>query len=1709
MATTTPWLDLSAYGLRLHVIATPGGRPVLYVTGPTEAHKRALIALGFQRTPGGHIVKPDGKLAAAAALARFPAARLRDMPLADVVRGVNLATRPSVSGAGATPSDESPPPAGRLRVAHPQDLPDALSALVQRAANGERLDSADLRQFAAHLEAPWNPDGLTPSFLHQLQEALEVAAVRAVVPTFQLLQASLRAGRPLPDAAFWETVALTEGLPRQRYRSERTVQLAQYSTPLPLALAAQALLGPVGAGRTVLEPTAGHGALLCGLPEDAAIAAIEFDPMRAERLRQALPAIQVRSGDAFALLDAAESVYDYVIANPPFGSLQPMRDQSRATVTVAGTLFTTQRLDHALLLHSLRQRHPDGRAVFILAAEHPRDHALERPEGGSRYLFNFLADHFQVEAVIGIHGDLYGHHDAHYPVRLVVVGVRGPGFAPVPDTVPVVATWDALWRTTRELCARLGPSQRERLAPVTASADPAPFDPASDDLAEAPTPESPDTNPAEEEPVVYQVRYEARSRIGEPITMIPANMALASRRALDRVERRHGQSVDAFIAQALGRSNADLESIFSPEQVDALALALHALHQGRGFIEADETGIGKGRVLAGLAQWAWRRQRLVLFLTEKPNLFSDFYRDLAHTGGVAHARPVILNEGVAIKDTERGHTLLRPTLAGELRRWIDAGALPPNCNLVLATYSQINRPWSQCAKARWLLAIAERERPLILADESHNAAGGSNTFENVRALVAAASGVVFSSATYAKRPDNLELYAPVLPAPYRRDCLAELLQAGGAPLQEVFSQMLAEDGVLIRREHDLSQIAFRIAPDQRREARNRDLADRLAGLLEQMAYLGGDIQAMITEENQRLAEALGDADERRGARAGLQSMNFGSRLYQLNRLFLLALKVDHAVEFGLGELQADRKPVFVLEHTLETLLREVITNRFDDRTDSPVEDDSPGRPAALDVRPAAATLPLEDSASEPGGANALASDTYPVLHFRDALQRVLDRMMTLTRRDRYGGTTKEPIHSPELWELHAHISRQIARFPDLELSPLDRVRQVLEQHGYRCGELSGRRFWLRLDVDAAGEPRMALQPRPAEDRSDLIFRFNTDQYQALILTRSGATGLSLHARDDVPGWSPAPRSLFELQIPQNVAERIQFWGRVNRRGQCAPPVVVTPTTGLPGEVRLIAMQNAKLRQLSANTTSSQDNAALARAIPDLLNVIGNRVARDWAAQNPAEALRLDAAVSKERDGLPLWYVNRVMSRILLFPVDQQERLLDQWSGNYAGILEHYRSQGLHPFRTAEADWHAEIVGQQLFEGAAVDPDSVFLAPIYYTTVQYEERLNPLSGERVRCLLDRGMTRYDGEGTRAEFAAVQARRLQQATQPQGRFPGVARVEDGLAAPDDNPVKTVHQALQVIARFLDQVKIGATLEWTEAWSLTESDPANGADVTGTVSRRGQVVDIDPPLEKGAHLAGQYLVRLALPGEPRLVTRSVYGLHQADYAVSATPLRPEDFDRAERGTVRRRRHLLTGNLYAALQLATRENLGRPQLFTDVEGQRQRGVLLHPDYTLSELRDQPVLLRGPAVLAAFVAHALQNHPLPLTVLIAQTDDGGNPLKFDRRRDFVLEIQAEEVRLTIPGAHARNAVLLHSKAWRALPLTGDPLAGDRAVMATRIEPADRAAVLAVLGETFAWYASAQYRDWYNTQHEPSPMHRPEGAVARDALARAAPPPRP
>lgn len=85
--------------------------------------------------------------------------------------------------------------------------------------------------------------------------------------------------------------------------------------------------------------------------------------------------------------------------------------------------------------------------------------------------------------------------------------------------------------------------------------------------------------------------------------------------------------------------------------------------------------------------------------------------------------------------------------------------------------------------------------------------------------------------------------------------------------------------------------------------------------------------------------------------------------------------------------------------------------------------------------------------------------------------------------------------------------------------------------------------------------------------------------------------------------------MIELQSAADVNRRVQFFGRVNRKGQINLPIIETLSSGLIGEARPIAMQNAKLRKLSANTTANQDNAALDRSVPD--NSIGNAVAKRY------------------------------------------------------------------------------------------------------------------------------------------------------------------------------------------------------------------------------------------------------------------------------------------------------------------------------------------------------------------------------------------------------------------------------------------------------------------------------------------------------------------
>jgi len=125
-----------------------------------------------------------------------------------------------------------------------------------------------------------------------------------------------------------------------------------------------------------------------------------------------------------------------------------------------------------------------------------------------------------------------------------------------------------------------------------------------------------------------QVPYRAYSRKGTSLnTLVPQALGAAMDASLAAIEQQHGD-IDAFVANALGYKLDELSGVFSAEQIDAIALAINNVMNGDAFIIGDQTGIGKGRVVAAAIRFAHKRGLAPVFVTEKPDLYGDMYRDL-------------------------------------------------------------------------------------------------------------------------------------------------------------------------------------------------------------------------------------------------------------------------------------------------------------------------------------------------------------------------------------------------------------------------------------------------------------------------------------------------------------------------------------------------------------------------------------------------------------------------------------------------------------------------------------------------------------------------------------------------------------------------------------------------------------------------------------------------------------------------------------------------------------------------------------------------------------------------------------------------------------------------------------------------------------------------------------------------------------------------
>lgn len=352
-------------------------------------------------------------------------------------------------------------------------------------------------------------------------------------------------------------------------------------------------------------------------------------------------------------------------------------------------------------------------------------------------------------------------------------------------------------------------------------------------------------------------------------TLLPINMANEVVTNLSLLSREF-DFID-FIKEKLGyATRLKVIESFASEQIDALVLAIKSFEKENAFILGDMAGIGKGRVCAGVMRYAYMQGFIPVFLSQKPYLFNDIYRDLVAIGGIGmkkgkyvDAKPFVMHNAGVITNRKTGiivdtvqayrENVKNGEIIYSFKDYGDDFSINELCikmtekieksgevklhkdfNCVMLPYSTISHGKSRTRKD-FLSAISTNA--IFVFDESHSAASAnmsSNILKNGLPLIENSKGVLFSSATYAKNPSVFNLYVvktALRTAVPSLESIADALKVGGENVSEYIASGLAKEGQMIRRMRSfgdckkITEFVGKEIEDDGFEIKYKDLAD--------------------------------------------------------------------------------------------------------------------------------------------------------------------------------------------------------------------------------------------------------------------------------------------------------------------------------------------------------------------------------------------------------------------------------------------------------------------------------------------------------------------------------------------------------------------------------------------------------------------------------------------------------------------------------------------------------------------------------------------------------------------------------------------------------------------------------------------------------------------------------------------------------------------
>ncbi|CAB5224476.1 AdoMet_MTases domain containing protein [uncultured Caudovirales phage] len=1151
-----------------------------------------------------------------------------------------------------------------------------------------------------------------------------------------------------------------------------------------------------------------------------------------------------------------------------------------------------------------------------------------------------------------------------------------------------------------------------------------------------------------EQETAGQVGYSPFSSANSVGTLVPRAMADAINNSLATLEAAVG-SIDEYVATSLEMDPETVRELLSAEQIDALALAIRNAEAGKGFIIGDQTGVGKGRVVASMIRYALVNDKVPIFVTDKPNLYSDMIRDLDDIGmtdalglDVAKTKVLITNNDEKIPYTlvrdvdgeviETELTLGAPgskaknkaSLDDILRGMRESDSLG-DYKVVFTTYTQLQtiKGGQDTERRRFVKHFGAGN--YMIFDESHNAGGSGETQARtkdqrekakegkslatgraafIRELVQNAYGTFFSSATYAKKPEVMDLYSStdMKLAVNNLNELADAIKNGGIPMQQTVANMLAQAGQYIRRERTFAGVSYDTQDTKVDKATAENMATSMRKILEfsrakEMVVKG--IQKELDKQGKKIA---GGPTEK----IDVQGANFGSIMHNLIDQMLLSLKVQSSVDHAIERLKAGEKVVMTVANTMGSFLK--------------------------------------DYSNEMG----LSIGDQVDLSFKDMYLRYLEKQRIIKIKppgknsvvieQRLTDESLGPVLTKQFNDIKAFI--ESAGFGSAPISPIDYLHAELNKAGYKTEEITGRTVTVNY---SSGKPILSSRSSNVSRRVKSVRAFNDGTSDVIILNQAGSTGLSLHASSKFE--DRRKRHMIIIQPEKNIDTHMQMLGRVHRTGQVSEGPLdpaarksiasrgrmlraserrvnaakgkgdwkseaaakralervreeveseggkLTGTSGtykglpasygmpaysqmmadIPAEMRPAAVLLKKMASLNANTTGSRKSAVSAEGAVDFMNDYGGQVVHEYLRDNPEvyqaiggkKVLEIsdDPSEAGEED------IRKVTGCIPILPIKQQEEIYKDLIERYNDLIQREDSLGTNKLEAKAVDLGAKTIESKPITEDKQDESnstSVFAKAAYMERVDVKRTVKPYSKNEVREMVEENL----GGKSAYEAGTEMLRGLKDRVTEYGR----AQVADMQALPEPDQIKIENFKSQLQAQYNHASTVIKTFPMGTPVSIKNN---NGVFIYGVVA------DIQSKGKTKSPVAGSDLkMTLALAnGDAKSISLtfsqigSTYTLKEEQEIQWLNPetLKGERIplmDLFDKGaTVRReKRWMVTGNILAGF--AAVNNTGQIMTYTKDDGTTAQGVLMPRTFDFErQQKNAPVKLKSVDEVMAF----------------------------------------------------------------------------------------------------------------------------------------------